>query len=168
MRFPILVSPIWRPFLLIAGVSPERAYVDIDDGVLYVRFGLFRHQFPLSHVESAAKADWPLWGGIGWRATWLGTVGIIGTYVNVVRLQFKERQRVQALMLPVPCDRLSLSMENPRAFLAALSEFGVSTATNARPKSATKRRANHRPKRKTARVTTVEESSTNGPSDDAA
>jgi hypothetical protein len=163
MRFPILISPIWRPLLLVLGVSPERAYVDIDEGLLRVRFGVLNHEIPLSQIESAAKADWPLWGGIGWRATWLGSIGIIGTYVNVVRLQFKERRTLQALMLPVPCDRLSLSMENPKAFLAALSEFGVSTALKSKP--APKRRTGRRPRRKTARVTVSEETPTNGSAD---
>jgi hypothetical protein len=147
--------------LLLAGVSPERAYAEIGEGILRIRFGIFNHQFPLSQIESAAKYDWPYWGGVGWRANWLGTVGAIGTYVNVVRMRFKERQHVQALVLPVPCDTLSLSMENPRAFMAALSEFGVATAMKKKP--ATKRRA--RPKRRTAKAPPVEEATTNGSSD---
>jgi hypothetical protein len=162
MHFPILVSPIWRPLLLFVGVSPERAYAEIDEGMLHIRFGIFRHEFPLSEIESAGKEDWPYWGGIGWRANWLGTIGIIGTYVNVVRLQFKERQLVDALFVPVPCNSLSLSMENPRSFIAALSEFGVSTAT--RRRAASKRKST-RAKRASAKTPSVEEATSNGSSE---
>jgi hypothetical protein len=146
----------------LAGVSPERAYAEIDEGVLRIRFGIFRHEFPLSEIESAAKKDWPYWRGIGWRANWLGTVGIIGTYVNVVQLQFKQRQFADALFVPVPCKDLWLSMENPRSFIAALSEFGVSTAT--RRRAASKRKSS-RAKRATAKTPRVEEMTSNGSSE---
>ncbi len=53
--------------------------------MLHVRFGwLFDHRFPLSEVEAASPSHWPLWGGIGWRTNFSGTVGLIGTYVRVV------------------------------------------------------------------------------------
>ena len=54
MRFPILISPLWRPFLLPFGATAERAFAEIEDGQLHVRFGaLFDHRFPLDQVESA-------------------------------------------------------------------------------------------------------------------
>jgi hypothetical protein len=122
MRFPILMSPLWRPLLLPFGGTSQRSFVELEDGMLRVRFGwLFDHRFPLSQVEAASPSHWPLLGGIGWRTNFRGTVGLIGTYVNVVEIRFKERQRVR-MLLHTSCDRLYLSLAEPRDFIAALGE----------------------------------------------
>ncbi len=122
MRFPILMSPLWRLLLLPFGGTPERSYVELEDGTLHVRFGwLFDHRFPLSQVEAASPSHWPLLGGIGWRTNFRGTVGLIGTYVNVVEIRFKERQRLR-MLLPTSCERLYLSLQEPRDFINALRE----------------------------------------------
>ncbi len=128
MRFPILLSPFWRPLLLPFGGTQKSSYDELEDGTLRVRFGwLFDHRFPLSQVEAASPSHWPLLGGIGWRTNFCGTVGLIGTYVNVVEIRFKERQRVR-MLLPTSCDRLYLSLAEPRDFIAAL---GQATAVEA-------------------------------------
>ena len=128
MRFPILLSPYWRPLLLPFGGTPKRSYVELEDGALHVRFGwLFNHRFPLSQVEAASPSHWPLLAGIGWRTNFRGTVGLIGTYVNVVEIRFKERQRLR-MLLPTSCERLYLSLAEPRDFIAAL---GQATAVEA-------------------------------------
>ena len=95
---------------------------------MHVRFGwLFDQRFPLSEVEAASPSHWPLWGGIGWHTNFSGTVGLIGTYVHVVEVRCKERQRVR-IILPTPCERLYVSVEEPREFIAAL---GRAIATDA-------------------------------------
>ncbi len=128
MRFPLLLSPYWRPLLLPFGGTPKRSYVELEDGALHVRFGwLFNHRFPLSQVEAASPSHWPLLAGIGWRTNFRGTVGLIGTYVNVVEIRFKERQRLR-MLLPTSCERLYLSLAEPRDFIAAL---GQATAVEA-------------------------------------
>ncbi len=38
-RFPMLISPLWRYLLLPFGVTPDRAYAEIENGELHVRFG---------------------------------------------------------------------------------------------------------------------------------
>ncbi len=129
MRFPILLSPYWRPLLLPFGGTPKRSYVELEDGALHVRFGwLFDHRFPLSQVEAASPSHWPLLGGIGWRTNFRGTVGLIGTYVNVVEIRFKERQRLR-MLLPTSCERLYLSLAEPRDFIAALGHATAAEAT---------------------------------------
>ncbi len=122
MRFPIRMSPLWRPLLLPFGGTSQRSYVELEDGALHVRFGwLFDHRFPLSQVEAASPSHWPLLGGIGWRTNFRGTVGLIGTYANVVEIRFKERQRVR-MLLPTSCERLYLSLQKPHDFISALQE----------------------------------------------
>ena len=122
MRFPIRMSPLWRPLLLPFGGTSQRSYVELEDGVLHVRFGwLFDHRFPLSQVEAASPSHWPLLAGIGWRTNFRGTVGLIGTYANVVEIRFKERQRLR-MLLPTSCERLYLSLQEPHEFINALQE----------------------------------------------
>lgn len=124
-RFPILVSPFWRALLFPFGVTPERAFAAIDDGELHVSFGrLFEHRFPLEAVETVASSRWPLWAGIGLRTDFRRTVGLVGAYVNTVEVRFKERQRVR-MVVPLPCERLVLSLEDPEAFIAALEKRTV-------------------------------------------
>lgn len=131
MRFPILMSPLWRPLLLPFGGTSQRSYVELEDGVLHVRFGwLFDHRFPLNQVAAASPSHWPLLGGIGWRTNFRGTVGLIGTYVNVVEIRFKERQRLR-MLLPTSCERLYISLQEPRDFIAALGEATAAEATTA-------------------------------------
>ncbi len=63
-RFPILISPLWRPFLLPFGATPERAFAAIEDNQLHVRFGrLFDHRFPLKAVEGVAPLALARLGG---------------------------------------------------------------------------------------------------------
>ena len=129
MRFPILMSPLWRPLLLPFGGTSQRSYVELEDGVLHVRFGwLFDHRFPLDQVEAASPSHWPLLGGIGWRTNFRGTVGLIGTYVNVVEIRFKERQRLR-MLLPTSCERIYISLQEPHNFIAALGEATAAVAT---------------------------------------
>ena len=121
-HFPIAISPLWRLFLLPAGVTADQAFAEIDDGDLHVRFGrFFDYHFPLEDVEDAVISQWPLWAGIGPRADFRGAVGLVGTYVNVVEVRFTEPRRIR-LVLPVPCRRLFVSMEEPHAFIAALKK----------------------------------------------
>ena len=113
---------------MAVGGRPRRSYVGREDGALQVRFGwLFDHRFPLGQVEAASPSHGPLLGGIGLRTNVRGTVGLIGTYVNVVEIRFKERQRLR-MLLPTSCERLSLSLAEPRDFIAAL---GQATAAGA-------------------------------------
>lgn len=121
MRYPLLVSPLWRPLLLPFGATGDRAYVEVENGAVHVRFGfLFDHTFPLEDIETAGNAGWPLWAGIGWRTNFIGSVGLIGSYSNIVELRFHERHSVR-MLLPLRCDRLYLSVEDPEAFIDAVS-----------------------------------------------
>jgi len=144
MRFPILMSPMWRPLLLPFGGTPERSYAEIQDGELHVRFGwLFDQRFPLTAIEGASPSHWSVWAGIGWRTNFRGTVGLIGTYVNTVEVRFREPQRVR-MVLPFACRRLFVSLEDPREFINALRQavtpqpprqpVGAGAGTNSRPR----------------------------------
>jgi hypothetical protein len=122
LRFPILISPLWRYLLLPFGATASRSFAEIKEGELHVRFGrLFDHRFPLEEVESVSLGHWPVWAGVGWRTNFRGSVGLIGTYVNTVEVRFKEPQRVR-LVFPVRCERLYLSVEDPHDFISAVTK----------------------------------------------
>lgn len=131
-EFRILTSPLWAPFLWPVGVTRDQAYARLHDGKLHVHFGrVFDAEFPTGAIEGAELARWPLWAGIGPRTDFRGNVGLVGTYVNVVEVRFKEPQRVR-LLVPVTCRRLYLSMEEPHAFIEALRRHtGGEEATKA-------------------------------------
>ena len=119
-HFPIAISPLWRPLLLPLGVSAKRSYAEISEGELHVCFGPFDYYFPLDAVEDATLARWPLWAGVGARTNFRGVVGLIGTYVNVVEIRFKEPQQIR-MLLRVPCSRLFLSLGEPHSFINAVT-----------------------------------------------
>jgi hypothetical protein len=144
MRFKILTSPLWRYFLLPLGANAERSFLEVADGQLHVRFGWpFKQSFALDEIEGASSSHWPVLGGIGWRTNFRGNVGLIGTYVNIVEIRFKQPQRVR-MFIPLTCNRLYVSLEEPRDFIAALGKAGeraerpkkepVAAGANSRPR----------------------------------
>jgi len=125
IRFPIRRDPWWAPLLLLFGATPGRSYVELAGDRLVARFGwLFHHSFPLTGIEGAGMRSWPLLYGIGWRTNLIGVVGLTGSYRNVVEVRFKRRRWVW-MLLPLSCNRLAVSLEDPDAFLEALAKAGV-------------------------------------------
>jgi hypothetical protein len=94
---------------------------------------LFNERFRLAEVEAASPSHWPVWAGVGWRTSFGGTVGLIGTYVNIVEVRFKQPQRVR-MVVPMTCRRLYLSLDEPRDFVAAVQ---AATAAERPPERAT-------------------------------
>ncbi len=122
-RFPMLIGTLGRVTLIPFGVTRQRAFVEIAEEELHVRFGpVFEQRFPLSEIEEAVPATWPLWAGIGPRTNFRGAVGMVGAYANIVKLTFKTPQEVRLFVIPVSCERLYVSLEDPKAFIAALGK----------------------------------------------
>jgi hypothetical protein len=66
MRFPFRFARSYRPLALALGITPATAYVEVADGHLRVRYGLWWLETPLANVVSTERT-----GGF----TWLKTVG---------------------------------------------------------------------------------------------
>ena len=125
IRFPILRSLQAAPLLRLFGGTPDRSYLELTDDRLTARFGwLFNYSFPLADIEGALRRSWPLLYGVGWRSNLFGVVGLIGARENVVEVRLKQRRWVW-MVLPLSCNRLAVSLENPDAFLEALAKAGV-------------------------------------------
>jgi len=119
-RFSMQLSPFWAPLLALFGARPSRSFADIDGNTLRVKFGFFYHTFPCDDVESAEERNWPLLFGIGWRTNLTGLIGLIGSYKNVVEIRFRTTHRVNMLIPHLRCDRLAISLKEPKHFLAHL------------------------------------------------
>lgn len=125
-RYPMLLSPGWKPLLALFGGTPGRSFVELDEQTLRAKFGwLFHHSFPLADIAGASQRRWPLLYGLGWRTNLVGRIGLIGSYSNVVEIQFRTRHRVRLLGLPLSCRQLAVSLKDPQGFLEALAHRGV-------------------------------------------
>ena len=108
--------------LVLFGGTAGRSYLELTGDALVARFGwLFHHRFPLGDIEGAAKRSWPLLYGIGWRTNLLGVIGLIGSRAGVVEIRFRRRRWLW-MLLPLPFDRLAVSLKDPEAFLQALEK----------------------------------------------
>jgi hypothetical protein len=113
------VDPMWRPLVLIGGSTRENSYVEFDDKDVTFCFGvLFAHTVPRSQIKSIRRRDWPMWIGVGWRTDFFRTVGLIGSFENVVELELTEPIQFWRF---AHCSRLAISLEQPDEFIAALS-----------------------------------------------
>ena len=122
-RFSMQLSPFWLPLLTLFGATPSRSFVEIDGSTLRAKFGFFYHTFPLDDIESAVQRNWPLLFGIGWRTNFVGLVGLVGSRKNVVEIKFRSRHRVNMVIPRLRCDRLAVSLKDPKAFLACLETY---------------------------------------------
>jgi hypothetical protein len=118
-RYYMRVDPWWRPLLLVGGVTRENSYVEFDDHDVTFCFGiLFGQTVPRSQIASIKRRDWPIWIGVGWRTDFINSVGLIGSYSNVVEIELKEPITFWRF---ARCTRLAASLEQPDEFIAALS-----------------------------------------------
>jgi len=122
-RFPILITQFSQLLMIPFGVTRRRAFVQLADGEVHVRFGpMFDERIRLDNIESAEVSKWPRWAGVGPRTNLRGVVGLVGAYGNVVRLTLKEPMDVHLFLAPVSCRRLYLSLEHPDLFLQEIGK----------------------------------------------
>ena len=123
-RYPIRIGARSRLFLRIAfGVTPERAFVDVGEETILVRFGRFELSAPL-----ASATRWRIEGP--W--SWITAIGVRmslrhrditfgGSPHGGVRMDFVERVRVGPLRVPA----LYVTVDDLEGFAAALTERGI-------------------------------------------
>ena len=64
MRFEFRFARSYRPLSLVFGITPATAYVEVSDGCLRVRYGLWRLETPVANVRSTQRT-----GGFAWLKT---------------------------------------------------------------------------------------------------
>jgi hypothetical protein len=122
-RFPIRVGRRSRPLLLLFGVRPGNAYVDLD-GELDARFGFFRIRTPLTNVVSwRIEGPWLWITAIGVRTNLLHRdVTFGGSPHGGVRLDFREAVPFGFLRIPA----LYVTVDDLEALADALAARGIS------------------------------------------
>jgi hypothetical protein len=127
MRFPFRFdSPLWRLGVLPWGVTPDRAYVDLDASAVQARFGPWRMDVPLTNIRRwAIRGPYRWWRAIGVRLTvGLWDVSFGSSARDGVYLELVEPQRWIAGRHPA----LTVTVADPEAFTAALRERGIDGA----------------------------------------
>jgi hypothetical protein len=114
---------IWlRPLLFPFGGTAGRSYVEVGPRVLHVRFGwLFDRTFALDEIATVRRGNWPWWGGLGWRSNLIGRIGLVASYGGIVDIELKRKRRIWLAFLPLPCNRLTISLEEPDAFVSKVA-----------------------------------------------
>jgi len=111
---------VFRPLLSVLGMGPAFSSVALDGDTLRVRMGwAFRATIPV-HQVTGVTARQGLVGGIGvhgWRSRWL----VNGAATGLVTIAVDPRVRAWAVGIPVKLGELTVSLENPEAFRAALN-----------------------------------------------
>ena len=117
-RFPILFGK-WRPLLVAVGMGPRMSGVELDGETMHVSMGwAFRARVPRADITGARTVTGRV-GGVGvhgWRGRWL----VNGSMEQIVGIDIEPSARAVAVGIPVHLHYLSLSLEDPEAFLAAL------------------------------------------------
>jgi hypothetical protein len=122
-RFQIKRDGWVRPLLWPFGGTESRSYLEITPDGLHLRFGwFFDKRISFAEIESVRPGHWPWWGGMGWRCNLVGRIGLVGSYSGIVDLTLRRRHWVWMALLPLPCDRYTVSLEDPQGFVGTLSE----------------------------------------------
>ena len=123
-RFPIRIGRRSRLLLrLLFGVTPERAWVDLDDEWVTARFGWFTVRLPVESIVTwRIEGPWHWITAIGVRRSIRhGDVSFAGSPRGGVRLDL--RAPVRWLIFRVPA--LYVGVEDLGGFAEALAERGI-------------------------------------------
>ena len=123
-RYPIRIGDRSRLLLRVAfGVTRDRAFVDLGDGVIRVRFGRFELTAPI-----AEAARWRIEGPWLWitaigirRSIRHGDLSFAGSPRGGVRVDFRTPVSWRILRVPAAY----YGVEDLEGFAAALSALGI-------------------------------------------
>jgi hypothetical protein len=121
VRFPIRFSSangiLFRGLL----ISPSSAFVELDNAMVRVRLGwAFSTRIPRNLIRSAGPGKPPAIrltaGAHGWNGRWL----VNGAPDGIVAMELTEPLRASVSGFPIRLRHLSVSLDDPDGFLAAL------------------------------------------------
>ena len=121
-RFPIHLGRRSRLVLLLFGVRPSNAYVDLADE-LDAQFGFFRFRTPTSNLASwRIEGPWRWITAIGVRVNWLNReFSFCGSPRGGVRLDLKRKVRWHGVKIPA----IYYGVEDLEGFAADLAGRGI-------------------------------------------
>ena len=121
VRFPLRIPRRWRIPLLIYGVTPRRAYVDLGDTSLVARFGWYGVTTTIANVASLqVTGPYKWWRAIGVRISLVDRGLTFGTSTHRgVCIRFRQRIRFLRLFRP---PALTVTVDDVAGFGQALRE----------------------------------------------
>jgi hypothetical protein len=123
-RHPIRIGDRSRLFLRIAfRVTPDRAWVDVGEGVIRVRFGRFELAAPIAHATRwRIEGPWRWITAIGVRKSLRhGDLSFAGSPRGGVRVDFEPPVRYGPLRLPA----IYYGVQDLEEFAAELTSLGI-------------------------------------------
>jgi hypothetical protein len=120
-RFAIRRYRWLRPLLWLFGGTASHSYVEVGPEGVEIKFGLFEMRNAFNDITSVASGRWPWWGGLGWRTNLVGRIGLVASYRGIVDIQLRRRRWVWLVVIPTPCSRVTISLEDPDTFIAAVT-----------------------------------------------
>jgi len=120
-RFPIRISSFNGVLFRGLLISPSNSYVELHGDTIHVRLGwAFSARIPQRLVARAGPGRPPTIpltaGAHGWRGRWL----VNGASDGIVTLELSEPVRAFVSGVPIRLKELSVSLDDPVAFLTAL------------------------------------------------
>lgn len=119
MRFQIARDSVFQPILSLFSATRARSFVNVEPDEVEIRFGFTHQRIPRSEIRSASRAPRRgLFGwGIGWRTNLNGTVALVGSSTNLVKLKLALPRRI-FVGITVTAKEIVLSLEEPAEFIA--------------------------------------------------
>jgi hypothetical protein len=117
------------PIMLVAGAGPSTAQITIEDDVLRVQMGWFwfRATIPLRSILHARRSG-NAWFSVGVHTTGMGGWIVNGSPLGMVHLTIEPPASGRFAGLPIQIRNLWLSLEDPDAFVAALTSANPGAA----------------------------------------
>jgi hypothetical protein len=119
-RFPIRFDRWYAVLSTAFLLPPSRSYVDVGNGEIVVRMGwAFGAKFPRSAVVGARPLGRRVISrGVHWFfGRWL----VNGSGGGIVTIDISPPQRARVLVFPLAVRRMLVSVDDPAAFIAAVS-----------------------------------------------
>jgi hypothetical protein len=120
-RFPISFDRWYAVLSSLLGLPPSAAYVALDGAEVEVRMSwAFRARFPRSAVASSSTLDLrPLSRGVhGFGGRWL----VNGSGRGILSIRLSPTQRAYVMGVPIRLRELLVSVAEPRALAATLTD----------------------------------------------
>ena len=110
----------WSPLLRLFTAKPANSYIEVQEERLICSFGTATQTIPRADVVSVIASNWPWYHGIGWR---MGPMSLchIGSLIGIVEIRLSSVRKSEGL-LKTRYDRFFVSLEEPEAFIDAMSE----------------------------------------------
>ena len=121
-RFTFDFLPAARPLLLVWGVTPHSAYVDVTDTQLTAQFGYLSLTTPLSNVSGAKETGpYKAYRALGPRLSLSDKAATFGTSLRGVCISFREPVRALFPMALHP--GLTVTVADRAGLVAAIEAY---------------------------------------------